>query len=44
MQFILRAIIGGMLNEKVQLEAARELVSLIDKCMNGVDLSEPGNY
>lgn len=43
-QFILRSIIGGMLNEKVQLQAARELIGLIDKCMNGVDLSEPGNY
>lgn len=41
-QFILRAVIGGMLNEKVQLQAARELVVLIDQCMNGVDLNEQG--
>jgi len=29
-----------MLNEKVQLEAARELVVLIDKCMNGLDIND----
>ncbi len=39
-QFILRSVIGGMLNEKIQLEAARELIVLIDKCMNGLDLNE----
>jgi HEAT repeat-containing protein 5 len=31
-QFILRSIIGGMLNEKVQLQAARELIYVIEKC------------
>ena len=30
-QFILRSIIGGMLNEKVQLEAANELIHLIER-------------
>ena len=38
-QFVLRSIIGGMLNEKVQLQAARELIIIIDKCISGVDLS-----
>jgi HEAT repeat-containing protein 5 len=33
-QFILRSIIGGMLNEKMQLQAARELINIIDKCIN----------
>lgn len=37
-QFILRSIIGGMLNEKVQLQAARELLNIIDKCMQGIDI------
>ena len=37
-QFILRSIIGGMLNEKVQIQAARELINIIDKCINGIDL------
>ena len=41
-QFILRSVIGGMLNEKVQLQAARELVIIIDKCINGFDLNESG--
>lgn len=36
-QFILRAIIGGMLNEKMQLEAARILLDVVDKCTRGVD-------
>ncbi|CAF0928332.1 unnamed protein product [Brachionus calyciflorus] len=30
-QFILRSIIGGMLNEKVQLQCAFELINLIEK-------------
>ena len=30
-QFILRSIIGGMLNEKVQLQAARELIYVIER-------------
>ena len=44
-QFILRSIIGGMLNEKVQLQAARELIHVIEKCCqtnatsNGNELS-----
>lgn len=38
-QFILRSIVGGMLNEKVQLQAARELVHIIDKCVNGLELN-----
>ena len=33
-QFILRSIIGGMLNEKVQLQAARELIHVIEKCFS----------
>lgn len=37
-QFILRSIIGGMLNEKLQLEAGRELIIIIDKCNRGIDL------
>lgn len=36
-QFILRSIIGGMLNEKMQLEAARLLLNIIDKCVKGQD-------
>ena len=39
-QFILRSIVGGMLNEKVQLQAARELVNVIDKCVNGAEISD----
>lgn len=30
-QFVLRSIVGGMLNEKVQLEAANELINLIER-------------
>ncbi|RNA33832.1 HEAT repeat-containing 5B-like isoform X1 [Brachionus plicatilis] len=30
-QFILRSVVGGMLNEKVQLQAANELMHLIEK-------------
>lgn len=37
-QFILRSVIGGMLNEKVQVQAARELLFIIDKCLNGSEL------
>ncbi len=41
-QFILRSIIGGMLNEQVQIQAARELIVIIEKCINGFDLIETG--
>lgn len=37
-QFVLRSIVGGMLNEKMQIQAALELVHVIDKCINGVDI------
>lgn len=39
-QFILRSIIGGMLNEKMQLEAARLLLDVVDKCTRGVDFDD----
>lgn len=39
-QFILRSIIGGMLNEKMQLEAARILLDVVDKCTKGLDFDE----
>lgn len=39
-QFILRSIIGGMLNEKMQLEAARLLLDVVDRCTKGVDFDD----
>lgn len=39
-QFIMRSIIGGMLNEKMQLEAARMLLNIVDKCTKGVEFDE----
>ena len=37
-QFILRSVLGGMLNEKVQIQAARDLLHIIQKCLNSSDL------
>ncbi len=37
-QFMLRSVLGGMLNEKVQVQAARDLLQIIQKCLNNMDL------
>lgn len=39
-QFILRSIIGGMLNENVQLQAAYELINVIEKCLSSADQAQ----
>ena len=40
-QYVLRRVVGGMLTEQVQVQVARELIAIVDRCLSGQDIAMP---